>query len=346
MEASGDKLDRREFLARSAQTAAAAAIPASLASGAAPAAGEAAPGPRIPERVLGGTGLVLPVLGFGGAALPKLWGNPLSVEDRIRLVRYSYERGIRYFDTAGNYMESQPILGEALKDLRDSVCLATKVETTKPGEVRAAVEGALGQLQTDYIDIIQIHGTPGLEDMSVETAMKVHGELLKLREERVVRFIGFSAHSYFDKALALISTGGFDQCMLSYGYIPRGYNQVWSARMVELRNACLAEAHKRGMGIVAMKVVGGGLLGAWAGDIRPEFDEERLGKLPAAAMRFVMQDERVHLYAIGMRLEEEVDANIRVVVERAPYTSEDRELLASFCSKAYERDPLQAMRID
>ncbi len=48
--------------------------------------------------------------------------------------------------------------------------------------------------------------------------------------KRVVRFVGFSAHGYFDKALALISSGGFDQCMLSYGYFPRGYDQVWSAR--------------------------------------------------------------------------------------------------------------------
>ena len=45
------------------------------------------------------------------------------------------------------------------------------------------------------------------------------------------------------KALALIESGGFDHCMISYGYIPRGHNQIWSARMTTLRNACLARAH-------------------------------------------------------------------------------------------------------
>lgn len=60
-------------------------------------------------------------------------------------------------------------------------------------------------------------------------AMKIHGELVKLRDERITRFIGLSAHGYFDKALALIESGGFDQCMLSYGYIPRGYDQIWTA---------------------------------------------------------------------------------------------------------------------
>jgi len=216
----------------------------------------------IPTRVFGKTGVKLPILGYGGAALPKMWGNPLSLEDRVKLVRYVYDRGVRYFDTAGNYMDSQAILGKALKDVRKDVYLVTKVETTVPAEVRGAVEKSLGELRTDYLDAILIHGTPGLEQMSVKQAMKVHGELVKLRDQRVARFIGFSAHSYFDKALALISSGGFDQCMLSYGYLPRGYNQVFSARMVELRNACVAKAHQLGMGIVAMKVVGGGVLGA------------------------------------------------------------------------------------
>ena len=91
--------------------------------------------------------------------------------------------------------------------------------------------------------------------------MKIHAELVKLRDERVTRFVGFSAHGYFDKAMALIASGGFDLCMLSYGYIPRGYDQVWIARMTKLRDACVAKAHELGMGIVAMKVIGAGCSG-------------------------------------------------------------------------------------
>ena len=80
------------------------------------------------------------MLGYGGAALPKRWGNPLSTENRVKLVRYAYDRGLRYFDTAGNYMESQSILGKGLKDVRDNVFLVSKVETTDPAKVRGAVE--------------------------------------------------------------------------------------------------------------------------------------------------------------------------------------------------------------
>ena len=308
-----DKLKRRDFFVRSAQAAAIGAISADIASGAAPKEKKIKLDDTIPTRILGKTGLKLPILGYGGAGLPMIWGNPLSHEDRVKLIRYTYDRGLRYYDTAGNYYESQRILGEGLKDVRDNVFLVTKVETTDPAKVRGAVEKSLGELQTDYLDTILIHGTPGIEQMTVERAMEIHAELVKLRDEGITKFIGFSAHSYFDKALALIESDGFDLCMLSYGYIPRGYNQIFSAKMTELRNACVAKAHERGMGIVAMKVVGGGFLGAWSGYVVPEFDRKRLAELPAAAIRYALNDPRIHMLAIGMRLQDEIDFNIKTL---------------------------------
>ena len=243
-------------------------------------------------------------------------------------------------------MESQAILGDALKDRRRQVCLVTKVDTTVPGEVRPSVEQSLKELQTDYLDILLIHGTPGLQQMTVPQAMKIHAELLKLRDERITRFIGLSAHGYFDKALALITSGGFDQCMLSYGYIPRGYDQLWTARMMTLRDACLAKAHELGMGIVAMKVIGAGMLGAWSGFLVPGFDQNRLKRLPGAAIRHVLQDKRIHVLNIGMRLKEEIDANLRVITEDTNYTLEDRALLAEFSAKLYETDAMKNLKLE
>ena len=336
-------VDRRGFL----KAGVAAAIGSAVAASGVVAVGESSTDPKqMPTRALGKTGRVLPILAYGGAALPKAWANPLSLEERVKLVRYAYDRGVRYFDTAGNYMESQSILGEGLKGIRNNVYLVTKVETTEPDKVRGAVEQALKELQTDHLDAILIHGTPGLEQMSVEQAMKIHVELVKLRDERITRFIGFSAHSYFDKALALISSGGFDQCMLSYGYLPRGYNQVFSARMVELRNACVAKAHALGMGIAAMKVVGAGVLGAWSGYVLPGFDKTRLAQLPAAAIRYVLSDERIQILVIGMRLKEEVDANIKTLAGDVTYTLDDRTLLAEFTAKAFDSDAIKAMKVE
>lgn len=319
------------------------------AAAALPALALAAPEQRtgeIPMRTLGKTGLKLPILGYGGAALPTKWGNPLSREDRIALVRYAVDRGIRYFDTAANYLESQSILGEALKDRRRDTCLVTKIETTNPDEVRKSVESSLKELQTDHLDILLLHGTPGLEQMSVERAMEIHGEMKKLRDEKLTRFIGLSAHGYFDKAQALIATGGFDVCMLSYGYIARGHDQVWSARMTTLRDACLAKAHELGMGIVAMKVIGAGMLGAWSGYLVPGFDKQRLAQLPAAAIRHTFQDPRIHVACIGMRLKQEIDANIKILSGDTTCTAADRALLAEFSAQLYETDAIKKMRIE
>jgi predicted aldo/keto reductase-like oxidoreductase len=339
-------LGRREFVKQAAQALATVAVcegmPAVAANGETP--NDSAD--TIPVRTLGKTGLKLPILGYGGAALPKAWRSPLSYEDRVALVRYAFDRGLRYFDTAGNYMESQAILGEALKDRRRDVCLVTKVETTKPEEVRKAVEKSLKELQTDYLDILLIHGTPGLEQMSVEQAMKIHAELVKLRDEKITRFIGFSAHGYFDKALALINSGGFEMCMLSYGYMPRGSSSVWSARMTKLRDDCLAKAHETGMGIVAMKVIGGGWLGRWSGYLVPGFDKQRIAQLPAAAIRHVLQDKRVDLLAIGMHVQSQIDANIKIVSSDGAVTAEDRALLAEFSAKLSETDTFKKMRVE
>jgi predicted aldo/keto reductase-like oxidoreductase len=343
------QLGRREFLKKTTQAAATVAVSAGMAPAAVPVEKKSEPANAIPSRVLGKTGLKLPILGYGGAALPTVWGNPLSREERVELVRYAYDHGVRYFDTSPVYMESEAILGEAgevLKDRRRQVCLVSKVETTKPDEVRKSVEQSLKALQTDYLDFILIHGTPGLEQMSVEQAMKIHAELVKLRDERIARFVGLSAHGYFDKALALISTGGFDQCMLSYGYLPRGNDQVYSARMLELRNACVAKAHELGMGIVAMKVVGAGMLGSWSGAIVPGFDNQRLKQLPAAAIRYVLQDKRIDLLNIGMRLKEEIDANIKILSGDATYTLEDRALLAEFSIKVLDSNEVKKMRVE
>ena len=341
-----ETLGRREFVKRAAQTAALVAAGEAITPATGRGETPAQSSSTIPTRTLGKTGLKLPLLGYGGAALPKAWHNSLSQEDRVALVRYAFDRGVRYFDTASNYLESQTIIGEALKHRRRQVCLVTKVETTKPELVRKAVEHSLQELQTDYLDVLLIHGTPGLQQMGVDQAMKIHTELVKLRDEKVARFVGFSAHGYFDKALALIKSGGFDLCMLSYGYIPRGYDQFWTPRTTKMRDACVSKAHELGMGIVAMKVIGCGMLGAWSGYIVPGFDKDRIKQLPAAAIRHVLQDQRVHMLTIGMRLKKEIDANLKVLCGDPTYTAEDRTLLAEFATKLYDTNAIKKLKIE
>ena len=194
------KLDRRDFIWKGTQAAAAtvvAGLGANTAQGAVPKEKRITFPDALPTRRLGKTGVELPMLGYGGAALPKKWGNPLSDEGRVKLVRHAYDAGIRYFDTAISYTyaDSQAIIGDALKNVRDNVFITTKVDfwdLSKPdgrftkvprGEATRQVEMNLKELQSDYIDAILIHGSPGVEQMTVEQCMEVHGELAKARDK-------------------------------------------------------------------------------------------------------------------------------------------------------------------
>ncbi len=332
-----EELNRRKFIKKGVQlVAGAAAFSAGIADGAVPKIKQIPLSDAIPTRTFGKTGVELPRLAMGGAAIVKVWGSRLSFKDNVALVRYAYEKGVRYFDTAGNYMESEPIMGRGLKGVRDNVYLATKVETTNPRNVRKAVEASLKKLQTDYLDCIQIHGTPGIENMSVERAMKIHAELNKLRDEGITRFIGLTGHHYFNKLYALISTGGFDQCMLAYGYFRKGMTRILDHRMLEWREMCLSKAHELGMGIAAMKVMGW-VLGHSARSIVPEFDPQGFNQLPASGIRWVLSDDRIHLLCIGMSVKSDIDQNVKTIAGPTAFTSRDRMLLASFAIKAYQQ---------
>jgi len=355
MQAKNQDLDRRDFMKKGAHATAAvvaAGLGLNTVHGAVPPDKKITFTDVLPTRVLGRTKVELPILGYGGAALPKKWGNTLSTEDRVKLVRHAYDSGIRYFDTAisYSYSDSQAITGKGLKDVRDNVFITTKVDfwnsaradgkyTKVPrGEATRQVEMNLKELQSDYIDAILIHGTPGVEQMTVDQCMEVHAELVKARDKGLVRFIGFSAHHYFDKALALIETNEFDLCMLAYGYIPRGNTRLFSPRTIELRNACLAKAHELGIGIVAMKVLGAGMLSGF-GRKDPE-------NLPAAACRYVAQDERIHMLTIGMRTPAEVNANVKTLAEDTMCTSEEHALLAAVSSALLNDKNVKKMPVE
>jgi len=352
MDRPNNELGRREFLKRATQAVAVGAVSVNIASGEIPKHKKIKLTDKIPSRILGKTGVELPILGYGGAALPKKWGNTLSYKDRVKLVRHAYDRGIRYFDTAISYTysDSQAIIGEALKDVRDNVFITTKVDfwdTARPDgritkvnrkDVTRQIEKNLAELQSDYIDAILIHGTPGVEQMAVAQCMEVQEELAKARDRGLVRFVGFSAHHYFDKAHALISTGQFDLCMLAYGYISRGNTRLFSPRTIERRNACLAKAHELGMGIVAMKVLGAGMLGG--------FGRKDLENLPAAACRYVAQDERIHMLTIGMRTPTEINANVKTLAEDTTCTTEEHALLAAVSSAVLNDKNVKKMPVE
>ena len=169
------------------------------------------------KRILGKSGLEVSALGMGCWAIggPWTWAQPGrdpypagwgTTDDResIRAVHAALDAGINFFDTATNYGagHSEQVLGEALKGHRARVVIATKFghiidEATKIvygdpaqilGNVRRDVENSLRRLQTDWIDIYQLHEG----DYDLEPARELGGVLEDLVQQGKIRWYGWS----------------------------------------------------------------------------------------------------------------------------------------------------------
>ncbi|GMU94030.1 MAG: hypothetical protein AMXMBFR4_30880 [Candidatus Hydrogenedentota bacterium] len=343
-------LDRRDFIKSGIGVAAVSAF----AGGAA----EAAPAKpkdvrydgKIPVRPFGKTGYSFPIIGHGGSAMMekeyRYYGldNPPSMEDRIKMVRDSYDLGVRYYDTARIYQESEEIMGKALRDIRDKVFIASKVMVPTPDRVRPSVEKSLEMLQTDHVDLMQIHG-PSIEQWGYDGVMPQFDELAKLREEGLIHYIGLTGHNRFEEMYKMIDSGNFDSVLIEYGYFRKGYNTRHSEYQLEWREACVAKAHELEMGIIAMKVLGAWIFNHNAKNVLPDYDPEAVKRLPGAAIRWVINDPRISVLNIGVSYPGDIEANIKIATGDLTLTNDDRMLLADFSAKAYMTERVQNMKV-
>ncbi len=342
-------LDRRSFIKAGALLGgAAAALQGGVAEAAIPKGKKIKSIGSLPEVMFGKTEHQLPVFGHGGSAMiasdiDKYGLELISETERVKMVRKGYDAGIRFFDTARIYGESEGIMAQALGDVRDNIFLASKVMVQTAAEVRESVETSLKTLKTDYVDSMSIHG-PMVERVPFEELMEQHAVLEKMREEGKIRFIGLTGHSRFEKMHQLIDTGKFDTVLIEAGYIRKGYNTNHSHTQLEYQELCIARAHELNMGIVAMKVMGANVFGHNSKNLLPDFDAERRAQLPGAAIRWVLNDERIHILNIGISMPGDIDKNLEIFSGDTALKAEDRMLLADFASKAYEQPLISEQR--
>src|SRR5260370_2237509 len=145
-------------------------------------------------RKLGNTGLIVSELALGSMQFGgRMKMGNLGEEDTTRMVTMALDRGINFIDTADVYSlgESETLLGNALKGIRKEIVLATKVRLpmgenfNRSGATRVnimrEVEGSLTRLQTDYIDLYQVHGwdstTPLEETLRTLDDLVRHGKV-------------------------------------------------------------------------------------------------------------------------------------------------------------------------
>ena len=193
---------------------------------------------------LGKSGLKVTELGFGGIPIMRV-----SLGEAKQIIRHCFELGVRFFDTAHIYGDSEEKLGEALEPFRDQVVIATKVWSKEGKGAAEQLDMSLDRLRTDRIDLIQCHNISKQEDL--EKVMGPGGAyevLAKAKADGRVRAIGFSSHS-LDLAIKGCNTGKFATVQFPFNFIEH-----------DPLEKLFPTARKQGMGIICMKPLGGGLL--------------------------------------------------------------------------------------
>jgi uncharacterized protein len=249
--ATGREVSRRTFLKTAAAAVASAAGVVFFGSRAAAQAKDGnrggapeVPGVRLPmpSRALGRTRLEVSILGLGGAV-----AVARSPDRAEAIINRALDLGINYIDTAHQYGESEANIGRVMRHRRGEVVLASKTDDRTYDGTMRQFEESLRRLQTDYLDLYQLHGMHSEAD--IDAALASHGALEaieKLREEGVVRHVGITAHKNSRLLAAALRRYPFDCVLLSLNA-----GDVHHDSMIE--NA-LPVANEKGMGVIAMKV--------------------------------------------------------------------------------------------
>jgi aryl-alcohol dehydrogenase-like predicted oxidoreductase len=230
-------MNRRDFVAGAAGTAALSAFPAGLAG----TERELRPG-MLERRALGKTGEKLSIVALGGVVVM----NTTS-EQSAALVREAIDAGVNYFDVAPSYGNAEDMLGPALEPYRKGVFLACKTQGRTRAAATQELESSLKKMRTDHFDLYQHHAVTKKAD--VATILGPGGALEAFEAAKKagkVRFLGFSAHSV-EAALALMDGYAFDTILFPVNY------GTWNAG--NFGPQVLAKARQKGMGILCLKSV-------------------------------------------------------------------------------------------
>jgi hypothetical protein len=266
---------------------------------------------------LGRSGLVVSRLGFGGApaGLANYVGryDPASPAERrgvILALQRAVELGITYFDTAPGYGNGigESIFGEALAGAGDRVFIATKVGLWE-SSIRRSVEQSLVRLKRGCLDLIQIHGTSYTDEQAdrVLRAGGVLDELQQLREQGLVRLIGFTSEDSNPPVYRFVQSGRFDVMQIAYNLIFQHPHEPSRPFGV------MVEAEQQKMGIVTMRTATSGIFQRWVRMVNPSDDHDYTPDL----IRFVLSNALVDVALVGMRTAREVEQNVAVEADTA-----------------------------
>jgi predicted aldo/keto reductase-like oxidoreductase len=290
----------------------------------------------MPERSLGKTGHRVRLFSLGGqATIEKEGTRDLSVA----IINRAIDLGVNYIDTAARYGKgiSQKYIGEVMATRRNEVFLATKThDRTRDGSLQL-LEESLKSLQTDHLDLWQLHNVRTQEDLDQIFGKDGAIEAMeKARDEKTVRFLGITGH--YDPAILIQGLNRFDFDTILMALNPSDPHHL------SFQEELLPLANKKNMGVIGMKIPARGRL----------FREGGLTSMKDA-MQYVMT-KSVSTVIVGCDDVQQLEENVKIATEFASMSKEemarvealtkDYALEASFYKKGGIRQSRGAALLD
>lgn len=227
------------------------------------------------KRILGKTGLEITSVGFGGIPIQRV-----DQDQVIKIVDELERLGVNFIDTARGYTVSEGFLGHALEGRRDKFYLATKSMAKDYEAMQAEIETSLSNLQTDYIDLYQLHLVKDQADYEhIMSDQGAYRALVEAKEAGKIGYIGITAHSA-DFMMSIVDDMPFDTLQFPYNLVERQAEDLF------------VKAGKRNIGIICMKPIAGGAI-----------------TNGALSIKYILQNKNVSLVIPGMEKVEEVKMN-------------------------------------
>jgi predicted aldo/keto reductase-like oxidoreductase len=269
-----------------------------------------------PERALGATGVRVPLVGYGTAPLGK---QEISREHAIRCLNHAIDLGITYLDTSPDY-GSEPHVGEVMRARRREVFLATKVNRRSKEGVLKEIEESLAKLQTDHVDLIQIHSVSAWADL--EQALAPDGAVAGAEEAKrqgKVRYIGITGHARPEILGHALTQYPFDTVLVAMGMADR--------LITSPETFLLPRARERSVGVIAMKTLGDGHY-----------------KNVDLALRYALGLEGVSLSIVGMDVPVQIDQIVSIASNFKPLAEEEEARLIEEIRPLVQKDAEESQK--
>lgn len=264
------------------------------------------------------------VLGFGAMRLPVI-GNDYSNVDEdeaIKMIRYGIEHGINYIDTAYGYHggKSEVIVGKAIDGYNGRVRVATKMPiylVNSQSDMDRVLDEQLNRLNMDYVDFYLLHGL-NRERWKKLKELRVFEWIEHALDSGKIKHIGFSFHDSFDLFKEIIDSYNWTLCQIQYNYLDVDYQ-------AGIRG--LKYAASKGIAVVVMEPLAGGLLASPPIEVINVFNEAKVKRSPVEwALMWVWNHPEVSVALSGMSSMQQVVENVRYAENALPNILSSEEL--------------------